>query len=90
MKIATVSDFRRFVRSGPFAWPGGYDRFAVTNDGAVLCHRCCNTERRQIADAIGSKCDSGWWVVGAQLACDTDDFTACDHCGVILVDDATA
>lgn len=30
----TISDFRRDIRQ-PFAWPGGYPRYFVTNDGAA-------------------------------------------------------
>lgn len=34
--IVTV---KQFVRSR-FAWPGGYEIYAVTSDGGALCHAC--------------------------------------------------
>ena len=37
----------------PFAFPGGYPMFAVTSDGACLCHKCCSTERESIGTTTG-------------------------------------
>ena len=31
-----------------YAWPGGYPRFAVTDDGGCLCFACLRAERRLI------------------------------------------
>jgi hypothetical protein len=84
MNIATVSDFRRAVRMGPYAWPGGYDVYGITSDGAALCHDCMGKERRWIADAIATKDDNGWRIVGLDATCNTDGDVTCDHCGVTL------
>jgi cellobiose phosphorylase len=67
----------------PFTWPGGYERFAVTDDGAVLCHKCCETEYCQIADAYPS---SGWNVISQGCAAEIDCVVTCDHCNANIAE----
>jgi hypothetical protein len=33
----------------PYAWPGGYEKIAITDDGGALCHECVKSELREIA-----------------------------------------
>ena len=61
----------------PYAWPGGYPQFAVTSDGAALCHHCTKTEREAIGTTTGS---DGWTVVALQPNWE-DPELFCDHCG---------
>ena len=63
--------------ASPFAWPGGYQMFAVTNDGAALCHHCCKTEREAIGTTTGS---DGWTVAALQINWENNSLF-CDHCG---------
>jgi hypothetical protein len=84
MQVSTVSDFRRAVRFGPYAWPGGYDIFAITSDGGVLCAKCMNAERRLIIDSIATKRNDGWQVAAIGTTADTDDEVRCDHCNTVL------
>jgi hypothetical protein len=35
-QIASGADLRATLRNGPYAWPGGYPLYFVTNDGEVL------------------------------------------------------
>lgn len=85
MHIRTVSDFRRFIRSGPYAWPGGYDVLFATSDGGTLCHACAESNRRQVVDSIATvNIWGGWHVSGVFLSCDTDGDLWCDHCDKLL------
>jgi hypothetical protein len=34
--IKTGADLRATLRAGPFAWPGGYPLYFITNDGEAL------------------------------------------------------
>ena len=34
----------------PYAWPGGYPRYALMMDGGALCVACCKSEAKRIAD----------------------------------------
>lgn len=80
MKIMTVSDFRRAMRAGPYAWPGGYPVYFVTADGAALSFKAARECRREILGAIASNDKGGGWrIVGADIAWEGPLF--CDHTG---------
>jgi hypothetical protein len=61
----------------PYAWPGGYPQFGITDDGGTICQRCCITERLAIATTTGS---DGWCIRGLAINWE-DPFLFCDHCG---------
>jgi len=61
----------------PFAWPGGYERFAITDDSGVLCHACCKAELSIIRQSYPG---DGWHVIGASSTCEDDGHVYCDHC----------
>ena len=63
--------------SQPYAWPGGYPLFAITNDGCALCHRCCKEERKWIGTTTGT---DGWNVVAIDANWE-DHGLYCAHCG---------
>ena len=65
------------IANTPFAWPGGYERFAITDDGGVLCHKCCISESILINSAYPN---DGWNVIGSSASCEVDGYLACDHC----------
>jgi hypothetical protein len=86
VNIEIVGDFRRAVRMGPYAWPGGYAIFGIMSDGGVLCARCMDAERRSIADAIGHDVPNGWQVVAVDCMAnvDMDDSTQCANCDIYM------
>lgn len=55
MEIKTISDFRAAIRSGPYAWPGGYPCYFVMSDGEALSFAAAKAERRQILEALRDK-----------------------------------
>lgn len=81
MEIRNISDFRRAMRNGPFAWPGGYPLYFVTADGEALSFKAAREERRNILHAIASNdTRSGWRVVGVDVNWE-DAELACAHSG---------
>lgn len=64
----------------PFAFPGGYPRYAITSDGGCLCHGCCKTERESIGTTTGS---DGWNVIALEV--NFEDEMHCDNCGEEIV-----
>lgn len=64
------------VATEPYAWPGGYPRYAICDDGGALCPRCCATERKEIATTTGH---DGWCVIAADINWEDSDLY-CDHC----------
>jgi hypothetical protein len=61
----------------PYAWPGGYPFFAITNDGAALCRHCAASERASIGTTTGT---DGWCLVAIDANWE-DPALYCDHCG---------
>ena len=45
----------------PYAWPGGYPMYAVTDDGGVICRFCAEEERESIALTDGAM-GGAWWI----------------------------
>jgi hypothetical protein len=79
-QIETVTDMKATLRHGPYAWPGGYPLFFVTNDGGAICFACGRSEFRCIADSIRTECSDGWRVMGCDINYE-DSSLYCDHCG---------
>jgi len=78
MNIRTISDFRKAMRSGPYAWPGGYPLYFMTNDGAVLSFKAAREQRRNILEAIRDRDNSGWRIVAVDVNWE-DNELYCDH-----------
>ena len=86
--LAKPGDAARYVAQQQFAWPGGYELFAITDDGGVLCAACCRTEYRQIRD---SSPGDGWHVCAVystenvDMGVDEgDDHLFCAHCDHVM------
>lgn len=60
----------------PYAWPGGYPCYAITDDAAVLCHHCCQRERLWIGTTSGS---DGWCIKHLEINWENQSLH-CDHC----------
>jgi hypothetical protein len=76
----TISDFRRDMRYGPYAWPGGYPRFFVCSDGEPLSFGAAKENLRLILEAIRDHDGSGWDIVGCDINWE-DDALFCAHTG---------
>lgn len=75
--MSTPRELAAELFADPFAWPGGYPRYAVTDDGGALCTCCCMQERDRIAD---SDPRDGFYIVALEINWEDGDLT-CDHCG---------
>lgn len=80
MNIKTVSDFRKVVRNGKYAWPGGYPMYFITSDGDVLSFEVVKAERRNVLEAIRDNDHSGWRVVAVDVNWEDANFY-CAHTG---------
>ena len=70
----------------PYAFPGGYEKIAITSDGAVLCHKCVGDNQQLIEEAIADNLNDGWRVDAIDLDCNTDELIMCDHYSRIIKD----
>jgi hypothetical protein len=87
MEIKTISDFRKVIRQGPWAWPGGYPLFFVTADGGVLSFDAAKAERRLILESIRDNpfdshplATDGWRITQVDINYEDGDLY-CDHLG---------
>jgi hypothetical protein len=81
MVIQTINDFRRAYRNGPWAWPGGYPLFYVTEDGEALSFEAVRANLRQVLSAIANRDNSGGWrVIGLEVNYE-DSALYCAHTG---------
>lgn len=67
LRLATELAFQ------PYVWPGGYPRYAITDDGLPLCSNCCLIERTCIGTTTGS---DGWCVTSLAVNWENPDL----HC----------
>jgi hypothetical protein len=71
----------RLITRHPFAWPGGYEHFVITNDGGVLCRHCARKEYRRVYRSTRDKDRDGWEITSILSLGEIDDDVVCDHCG---------
>ena len=71
-----MNKLRKELVDKPYAWPGGYPIFAITDDGGALCKTCCSTE----AELIDHANDGDGWNVVALTINYEDNNLYCDHC----------
>ena len=81
--MKTSAEFRRDIVANPFAWPGGYERFAITDDGGVLCYQCCESEAEAIDYAYRG---DGWNIDALDCTANVDYWLICDHCSREIVE----
>jgi hypothetical protein len=78
--IENAGHLKAALRSGQYAWPGGYPMYFITSDGAALSFDSVRENLCSVLWAMKNKADDGWRVV----ACDTnyeDADLICDHSG---------
>jgi hypothetical protein len=76
----TTKDFKAALRSGPYAWPGGYPLFFLVSDGEAVSFAAARENAKQILQAIRWGSDCGWRVVGVQVNWEDQDLY-CAHTG---------
>lgn len=80
MLINTTLEFKTALRTGSYAWPGGYPLFFICDDGGTLCCKCARTEAYEVMRSIASDANDGWRVVGQDVNWE-DANLHCDNCG---------
>jgi len=73
----SISDFRRDMRLGQYAWPGGYQRYFIMSDGDCMSFEAARQNVRLILDAIHNHDGSGWRIVATDINY-KQDLTCCD------------
>jgi hypothetical protein len=78
----------QYCARSPYAWPGGYDVFVITDDGGTICADCVRKEYAQMYHdtAFDGWHGTGWVVVAASASCNSDGPLNCDHCNRSIID----
>ena len=76
----TLLEIKKQLRSGQYAWPGGYPLFFITRDGAALSFDAVRAEWRQVVWDHLHNASTGWRVVACDVNWEDGELT-CDHTG---------
>jgi len=66
MKNYTIQNFLSDLNE-PYAWPGGYPRFFITQDGEALCFESAKENQKLIKSSIKNNLNDGWQVVACEI-----------------------
>lgn len=83
MLIKTISDFRKAVRNGPYAWPGGYPLYWIMADGEACAFKVAqrgSQERRAMLEALRDDSAEDWRPIALEVNYEDDDLW-CAHRG---------
>jgi hypothetical protein len=83
MRITSVSDFRRAIRNGPYAWPGGYPCYFIMNDGSTVSFEAVKRNVRSVLEALTDpqyRAWSGWLPIALDINWE-DSTLLCDVTG---------
>lgn len=83
-EVDSVAQIKAALRAGPYVWPGGYELFAVTSDGAALCFDCVKAEFRQIAHSTRHRLSDGWRIIGFEIADWLECEVMCENCNRVI------
>jgi hypothetical protein len=78
--INRVDQFNKALADGQYAWPGGYQMYFITSDGAALSYKAAEENATLIRDAIIDKSNDGWQVVACDINYE-DTELYCEHTG---------
>jgi hypothetical protein len=76
----TTAELKNEIRSGKYAWPGGYPKYFVTDDGEAMSFDSVKENYRLVLDSVKHKNNDGWRVIGVDINWE-DDSLICCHSG---------
>lgn len=76
---------RDYIRH-PHAWPGGYTKILVMEDGEVVCPACAKANYRLISNSTRHASGDGWDANGVNLYQEGPDLS-CSNCNAVITSD---
>lgn len=80
--LLALQEIKRELRSGQYAWPGGYPKFFIMADGEAVSFASIKLNFRSVAHAMSypQYRDEQWTVVGVDINWEDGDL-CCAHSG---------
>lgn len=80
--MKTTQALKNFIRSGGYAWPGGYPCFALMGDGEVIDAQSARENYKQILRETRAEipCNKDWKFVGVDIHWEGEPLQ-CAHSG---------
>lgn len=79
--LGILRDVKDAIRN-PYAWPGGYPKTAICNDGGLLCSDCLKKEFTLICHSTLTQARDGWRVDAVDIIWEGGNH--CDHCNACV------
>lgn len=79
----TTKDIKRELREGPYAWPGGYPLYFVTDEGAPLSFEAVRQNWRYVCASVRGELRDGWRVKYLCINWENPELL-CDHTGKFI------
>ena len=79
--IETANQLKSSIRAGEYAWPGCYQLFFITSDGASLSFASVKENFCAVLDSVKTECSDGWPVIAITGEHEYDEPVFCDHSG---------
>jgi hypothetical protein len=78
--IKTPEQFDLHLSAGQWAWPGGYPKYFICQDGEALSFKAAQENATLIREAIATQDRSGWHVIAIEINYEDPDLR-CAHSG---------
>lgn len=79
MTKLACKQLKEALRSGPYAWPGGYPLYFIAADGEALSFKAVQENLREVMRATCFRhYDKGWRIVGVEINWE-DEHLYCAH-----------
>ena len=82
MSEYTTKQLKEQLRSGEWAWPGGYQLYFIADDGAALSFEAVRDNLRSVFHSMRGKINDGWRIVGCEVNWESKMY--CSHTGKII------
>ena len=78
-----TTELKAQLRAGEYAWPGGYPRYFIAEDGEALSFRTVRENYREVYRSTRDADSGGWAVVAVDI--NWEDQHLCDaHSGAAI------
>ena len=79
--LETARGRAAYIYRTRYAFPGGYELIALTNDGALLCSQCVRDNISAILESARDDSRDGWLIDAITTSAELESFETCEHCG---------